>query len=114
MQELQTQWYQKLTKSGFEDIEDEEGRLLKWSTHASCSSYAASTEEYYRLAQQFVYDRRFRGRKDKVVWRLHAQGLTVDAIVKRGGRHRVKLSHGDVERRIERLRGRLFGKRIHK
>lgn len=83
--ELKSKWYKKLEKSGFEDIEQDDEALKKWSNsigrHESQRNKIPSIETYYRLAGQFLYDHKFKSKKENIVWKLHSEGLSIRAIV---------------------------------
>lgn len=97
-QALQKKWYSKLSRSGFEDIEDSEGRLIRWSNKAT-TVYRDSQAEYYRWAAQCIHDQKFPSRIDKKIWTLHASGMTEVAIAKE-----MRRSTGSVEWRIRKMR----------
>lgn len=75
---LNKHWQEKLKKTGFEDIEQEDGRLKIWSAnflsnHFSDTTYRAK-ETYYRLASQFLHEYRFKNKKEKSIWEEHCSG----------------------------------------
>jgi hypothetical protein len=85
--QLQEEWYAKLKKEGFEDIEqtDTKERLLK-SWH---SSYFHSRhnphdfrhqEEYFRQATNFYHSHDFKNQAEKKIWLLHSEGYTIREI----------------------------------
>ncbi len=81
---LQKAWYSKLERKGFRDIEfldttgSTDSRFLRGGDayHAPLR-YDASREEYYRLANQWVWEagRTLKG-LDRKIWRAHAEGLS--------------------------------------
>lgn len=79
--ELQEKWYAKLKKKGFEDIEVGEDQLKSWSSHYYKCRFTADSfkakEDYYRLAAQFLNDNKFKNRTEKLVWRLHSEGMSI-------------------------------------
>jgi hypothetical protein len=88
---LQQSWYEKLAKKGFHDIERPDGTLddkelratrLRWS-QAKLEAIA----DYYRLAAQYLWEGKFKPR-ERTVWKLHAEGMTVRAIADKTGMHR--------------------------
>lgn len=91
---LQLEWYKKLKKSGFEDIEElteynakrPSSFLKRHSKHFllvdSLEKIEAKTE-YYRLAGQFLYEHKFVNEIEKLIWAEHAEGLTYRAISKK-------------------------------
>lgn len=105
---LQAKWYKKLKDTGFNDIEDDKGRLINWSGRqlqddlvqvTSKGSYRASEAEYYRLASQYLHEKKFPSKAHKTIWALHAEGLTQEAIALK-----LSLPKATVQHRIERLR----------
>lgn len=85
--DLRAKWAAKLKKSGFEDLEDENG-LLKHIGHADYFSInfnaisAQAKEEYYRKAGYFLYDHKFKTELERKIWELHADGVSIRDIVK--------------------------------
>lgn len=92
---LQRQWYKKLEKTGFQNIEDTQGRLtdhqslydLNQRVHFK-DGIKEITEFYYSWAGQMVYHGKFKCRRDKMIWKYHADGLTGAEISKRMGLER--------------------------
>lgn len=84
--ELKEKWYKKLEKSGFDDIETDEDNLKEWDT-SIFSRYNQHTigakEEYFRLAGQFLNTYQFKNKRDRLIWELHAEGLSFNDIAKR-------------------------------
>lgn len=83
---LQQQWYKKLEKSGFDEQEQADGNLKKWSsyfknTHSDPSKFWAK-EEYFRLAGQFLWSNTWESKYDRLVWELHSDGLSNNAVMK--------------------------------
>lgn len=82
---LQREWYRKLKKSGFEDAEQDEVNLNQWSTyikHRHTPSEFQAQQEYFQLAGQFLHNYRFLDDRDKQIWTLHSEGLTISEICK--------------------------------
>lgn len=73
---LQKKWYDKLAKSGFEDIEKDEDYLKKYSTIDNVKNIQPVNETYYRLAGQFFYDYKFKTLTEKIIWKYHSEGFT--------------------------------------
>ncbi len=38
-------------------------------------------EEYYRMAGHFLHDHKFESTSDKIIWRLHSEGVSIVDIV---------------------------------
>lgn len=86
--ELQAKWYEKLKKDKFNDIERNETTL-----HLSHAGYFSdlrknpnhpdvieAKQNYYRLAGQFTHEHKFKSRRQKRIWQLHADGKSVRQI----------------------------------
>lgn len=86
--ELQKEWYAKLAKEGFEDIEEFDAQMepidtLKRSTftHAlKIKDRYVQQEAYYNAAGKLAHSTLI-PEKDREIWRLHAQGYTHRQIV---------------------------------
>lgn len=84
---LQTKWYDKLKKKGFDDIEDTQSTkefIKEWHSvyfqkrHTPMSFYAK--QEYYYLAQTFLNEHPFQTKQEKRIWILHSEGLSIRKI----------------------------------
>ncbi len=71
---LQKEWYKKLAKSGFVDIEQNEYELKNPATGAPFT--AEETIQYYKLASAYLENTDFETLNEKLVWFLHSQGET--------------------------------------
>lgn len=96
--QLRAQWYKKLKKSGFNDIETFDGRLSHYiSSDFYPSHYThdlVSTESkielehtirearttYYQLASQFLHDHKFKNKYEMTIWELHSEGMSHKSI----------------------------------
>jgi hypothetical protein len=85
--ELQSKWYGKLKKSGFDDIEQDEEHLKIWHSHFFLSRYDATKyeakEEYYRMAGHFLNDYKFKTKVEKLIWQYHCDGISLREITDR-------------------------------
>ena len=82
---LQSLWYSKLKKSGFEDIEVSETKLKRYDAEyflAKGADEATETVEYYNECEEFLRRHVFFSKSDRLVWRLHCTGLTEEEIAK--------------------------------
>lgn len=117
---LLDEWYGpngQLARSGFKDIENDKGLLITWSgsplpeemkpitskTDYSSKLYKESQAEYYRMARQFLYSKRFPSLLDKRIWRRHANGKTITVISEEIGK-----SRNSIQYRITKMR-KAFG-----
>lgn len=116
-QELTRQWYDRLAREGFADIEtgsDRDG-LLKTDKRIDPSKlpeYQAQAA-YYRKASSWGYHHRFTSTLDRDIWHLHAEGHAYKAIAAklRSRGAYVKLVHETVGRlRREMLAARAGGR----
>lgn len=112
--DLQRLWYDKLEKTGFKEIEQEDGLLKRWSTRVFSDKangsyynekieYYKSREEYYRLAGHFLHDYKFANKKEHRIWELHAEGVSIQAIVEIMTKARFKTSIKRAHQTIQRL-----------
>ena len=93
---LQQKWYQKLARSGFEDIEDtnsERELLHTWDSLYFLSRYEVdqfhAKERYYQLANQFLEEHEFDTSWAKGIWACHCDGMSGREIIRvRGIRKR--------------------------
>lgn len=74
-------WYEKLTESGFRDIESSPIYLKEWDSHYFQSNFDPlsfeNRAEYYRMAEKFTHSHDFPTYLEFKIWELHAQGLSV-------------------------------------
>src|ERR1035437_3122878 len=76
---LQEKWYKKLADSGFVDAESDEDHLKRWEGHAFAKSrYQIATfeskQKYFALAGQFLNEKKFETKKDRMIWEMHSEG----------------------------------------
>lgn len=85
-QKLKDKWYKKLSKEGFEDIENTDGSLkttIDPRTAAKAFKVQQSTEEYYRDAAKFLHSHQFESGLHKRIWEMHCEGMGAVRISKR-------------------------------
>lgn len=92
-QALQSKWYKKLAVSGFEDIEDSQGRLIMWTQNTSTATSPEASAEYFRWAQQCVHDMKFPSKLDKQIWMAHAAGLSLREVAKYIGKSKTSIEY---------------------
>lgn len=109
---LQELWDKKLARSGFVDIEDRSERLKMASSvqfnpndnrRGQNTTYWASKEAYYHMANQFLYNHDFKDNKERIIWEYHANGLSVRDIVTLLKKARIKTYRTGVWMIISRL-----------
>lgn len=109
--DLQKEWYDKLEKSGFKDVEQDEFYLKSRISRQNLSlleetevstSIADSKAEYYRLAGHFLHEYDFANDRERIIWELHADGASIEMIVKcmkfRGFKVYKRLVHETLQR----------------
>lgn len=83
LKRLKIIWDRKLKRSGFKDLEDAKGNLKEFVSsrykHKEFITYFAQ-ERYYQLADQLLNDYDFSSSEDKMMWRLHCEGKTINTI----------------------------------
>lgn len=84
---LQKEWYIKLKKSGFEEIEDlKTGGLQKWHASYYMNTYPTfvfqAQREYYYLATHFLTSHSFSHEIERLIWSLHSEGMPMRKIAK--------------------------------
>jgi len=80
---LQSKWYGKLKKSGFNDIEASSGMLKDYHSKRFTGSDAVSfseKERYYQLAGQLLHTYPFPNATARAMWRMHAGGSSMEYI----------------------------------
>lgn len=86
---LTIEWYEKLKKEGFDDIEDtrnDERRLRSWHSlkyQDIDPLVAQSIRGYYEKAKLLLLRHAFYNEHQERVWALHAEGMTEIEIAKR-------------------------------
>lgn len=114
---LKSQWYGKLAKEGFVDIEDDQERIKKrhGSKFAEKRLYDETRHEaqveYYQLAGKFLHDHEFDSKKDKAIWQLHSEGVYIRAIVATLKKKRFKTYKDEVHRTIQKLSEVMLGRK---
>lgn len=90
---LQSKWYNKLTKEGFNDIEctlpdRQDSRFLKFHSILAERSYDADTEEYFRRCrihlENFKWGRRY---IDKRLFSWYTEGVSYRQMIKQFKEH---------------------------
>lgn len=106
---LKKLWYDKLKKSGFNDVEQDEDYLKasSWPLRKNGASNQVrfvSGQEYFRLAGQFLHDYKFKDEIEELIWRLHSEGKFLREISQELKNNRVKLNKDSVNARIKKLK----------
>jgi hypothetical protein len=76
---LQREWYDKLAKEGFRDIE-----LNDKSMHTDTAHFAdmEAVRNYYMKVSEFLYTGDFNNPSDKAVWFVYSEGYSIRNIAK--------------------------------
>ena len=114
LRKLQKKWNDRLTKSGFKDIERADGSLINFDSHRlremnPDSNTMIARQRYYELARQFYHDHTFDTSLEKEVWRLHSEGMIYDDIVKATRR---KVSRSAAHRMVTELAKVMLNQRV--
>lgn len=83
---LQKQWYKKLKEEGFKDIETV-GFYMRSAINlrAVATKDREAIQEYYSNATSVLYETEFDNEKDKKIWELHCEGLSVRKVASKYG-----------------------------
>lgn len=108
LSQLKREWYAKLRKSGFEDIEQNESKLKRWSS-SSFKYYpgqlAQIKQEYYYMATHFLHDYKFETPLESAIWEYHANGISAREIAKILKKAKIKnMGRGNVWLILQKLR----------
>jgi hypothetical protein len=89
LKKLQRDWYKKLKRDGFQDIEQPDGNLKVWSQSLNNdrhlgrhTSRRQAHAEYYYYANQWLNEGKFDLRLDKIIWEYHSNGISMRGISK--------------------------------
>lgn len=121
--ELTAEWYQRLKREGFQDIEwydeytgyGQNSDFLKQDSRQSAQSFKPETLEYYRIITNFTTHYKFKSRKHAFIMQKYAEGMPYrkiltatrlecyDWVIKRNGRPRLSLFtlHGMIHKYIK-------------
>jgi len=118
---LQKEWYKKLAKDGFDDIETGEQFLKRYSNcHFLYRSQNKnldfedvilkfkSLETYFRLAGYFFNEYDFKDEVEKLIWAQHADGISYRDIAQNLKLKNIKTSKTRVHNKIDRLKKIMF------
>jgi hypothetical protein len=78
----QKEWYKKLKESGFHDIEYKDGSVEQavpnyLRRRKDVAFQIESVQAYYRLAEHFLNEHKFKDNIEKAIWEYHANGLSI-------------------------------------
>jgi hypothetical protein len=95
---LQSEWYKKLSESGFSDLESPKDPDAKLQKEARIKNYSLERETYFSLAENFL-ERSKLTPLESSIWALHAEGLSL-----RETMHKLKLKYYVCQRVVLRLK----------
>ena len=104
---LQSEWYERLKKEGFNDIENSRTRLLnEWSVsffrNYKDKNVYDVCEWYFDEARRILNEYQFNNDNDKAVWELHCEGRTIRQIAMKI--NIACFSRSTIHRKIKKLR----------
>lgn len=96
-------WYKKLKKSGFEDIEQADGKLKEWHSFKFAVSgknevQIYATTKFYDAAREMLTKHTFQTALDRKIWALYSEGDSARGIAKQ-----LKLGRAKVTDAVNRL-----------
>lgn len=84
---LESKWYKKLEQSGFVEIENKKNDtdyLKVWHSQYFQCKYTPDAflrkQEYYHMTREFLHIHEFDSDKEKMIWEMHSQGLSLRKI----------------------------------
>lgn len=85
---LAEKWRKKLEASGFEDIEDEQGRLKEYHSVRFRSKGLPqitvwARQRYFELARQLLHTFPFSNATNRRLWQYHSEGMSTSEIAER-------------------------------
>lgn len=114
---LQARWYQKLSDKGFKDIEYDEDHLRKHHAEKFLDEYDEirfnARTEYYQMASDFLNTHKFKNRRQRVIWELHADGMAIREIVRNMTKRGFKAYKFLVHTTIQELAAKMIGRKPH-
>lgn len=117
-EQLRDQWYAKLKKKGFDDIEDTQGRLKKWSSDVFGKKALVQNggwqakAAYYQMAERFLNEYEFATELEKTIWEYHTNAVSVRDIAETLNKAKVTKTNRQavwlVVHRLEDLMKRMY------
>lgn len=113
-EKLKKIWYEKLKKSGFNDIEIGKGVISnsdafsKNQDHGQhTDTWRRSKEEYYQMAEYFLNNYKFETKLDQAIWEYHVNGigtLDIAMVINKVKSYRRTFSQQEIWMIVSRLR----------
>lgn len=110
LQQQTKEWYRKLKKSGFDDIEQDEFYLKKWSNRfenlASSNDpdhWYKPKQEYYYYAEHFLNEYEFTSPVQRIIWEYHVNGISMRNTAKLLKKIKIDISHETVRKVLKPL-----------
>lgn len=116
LEEVQKEWYAKLKKEGFEDIEDANNNLVQYTSSmflrgrrnnmsfVEIMNSIESKQDYYRLASEFLHKHNFKRYVDWFIWSQHCEGVSYRDISKKLAKEGIKLTRNPIGDIVKKLR----------
>lgn len=100
-------WYKKLKKSGFEDIEQADGRLKDWHSFRFAVAGQNPVQMYaktrfYDAAREMLTKYTFATAQDRKIWALYSEGESARGIARQLKLGRIKVNNA-VNRLIKEM-----------
>jgi len=121
-QSLKAEWYQKLKDAGFDDIEQDENYLKRWTSAAHLRGkhkgrdfetvlrHQGYVQDYFRLTKWFLHDYKFESTRLKLIWHYHSNGMPYRDIAVRLKSFGINLSASTIQSYIYRLEKKMLAK----
>jgi DNA-binding NarL/FixJ family response regulator len=78
--QLRREWNRRLAASGFEDIEDEKGRLKRMTDRQKPAAVMEATAAFYTLLDAYMIATKELTRLERRILELYSQGMKLDDI----------------------------------
>lgn len=108
---LQNKWYSKLKDSGFNDIE-RDGDQLKTDPMQNVTTFYnqdcfEAKQTYYRMVGEFLHNYKFEDIKERLIWELHSEGVSIrDSVIelkKRGYKAYKRQVHETIQKLVKEM-----------
>lgn len=112
-EQFRDEWYKKLAKEGFTDIENDEDHLKFYTSRFAADftqeTWAAKTA-YYQMAENFLNDYKFETHLERAIWEYHTNALSYRDIAKILKKLRLvkRMNRTTIYQIIKRLKVKMF------
>lgn len=121
---LKKKWYAKLKKEGFQDIEQDEYNLKRWSNEFTRPNHNVDNKkydarpkkvrqksdtfewkrDYYYYAEHFLNNYKFKSERERVIWSYHVNGISMRGIVDLLRKIKIKVSKSTICNIVKKLK----------